>query len=219
MKPVWTRILDDDSDVTPTQQQTGDRLYLYCGTEVDNQQAITGNYQGNAYIYKMDAMTGEVIWRKGYKAWTKNDVGSSGNDINGGIMGSLIVGKGKYSNLIIASISMTEGYSSGNTIAAFNADTGELVWEYKMKSYGWSSPVDVYDSQGNLYVLMADSASQIHLIDGSNGTRLDVIQIKKNFTSTDGGTSGGNIESSPAVFGDTLVIGTRGGLLAGVRLK
>lgn len=218
MKPVWTRKMDDDSDVTPTLQQTGDHLYLYCGTEVDNQQSITGTYQGNAYIYKMDAMTGAVIWRKGYKAWTKNDVASSGNDINGGIMGSLIVGKGKYSNLIIASICMTEGYSSGNTIAAFNAETGDLVWEYKMKNYGWSSPVDVYDADGNLYVLMTDCISQIHLIDGSNGQKLDVIQIKKNFTGANG-TSGGNIESSASVFGNTLVIGTRGGLLAGVRLK
>jgi len=218
MKPVWTRKLDDDSDVTPTLQQVGDRLYLYCGTEVDNQQAITGNYQGNAYVYKMDAMTGAVIWRKEYKAWTKNDTVNQGNDINGGIMGSLIVGKGKYSNLIIASICMSEGYGSGNTLAAFNAETGALVWEYKMKSYGWSSPVDVYDAEGNLYVLMADSASQIHLVDGANGQKLDVIQIKRKFGTAEA-TSGGNIESSAAVFGNTLVIGTRGGLIAGVRLK
>ena len=219
MKPIWTRPLDDDSDVTPTLQQVGDRLYLYCGTEVDNQQAITGTYQGNAYIYKIDAMTGEVVWRKSYSAWTKNDVGSSGNDINGGIMGSLIVGKGDYSNLVIASICMTEGYSSGDTIAAFNAETGDLVWEYKLKSYGWSSPVDVYDADGNLYVLFADSASQIHLIDGKDGKGLDVLQVKFKFKDEANATSGGNIESSPAVFGNILVIGTRGGLIAGVRLK
>jgi outer membrane protein assembly factor BamB len=219
MTPIWTRRLDDDSDVTPTLQQVGDRLYLYCGTEVDNQQAITGTYQGNAYIYKIDAMTGEVVWRKSYSAWTKNDVGSSGNDINGGIMGSLIVGKGDYANLVIASICMTEGYSSGDTIAAFNAETGDLVWEYKLKSYGWSSPVDVYDDDGNLYVLFADSASQIHLIDGKDGTGLDVLQVKFKFKDEANATSGGNIESSPAVFGNILVIGTRGGLIAGVRLK
>ncbi len=208
----------DTRDGTPTWPQLGVRLYLYCGTEVDNQQAITGNYQGNAYVYKMDAMTGAVIWRKEYKAWTKNDTVNQGNDINGGIMGSLIVGKGKYSNLIIASICMSEGYGSGNTLAAFNAETGALVWEYKMKSYGWSSPVDVYDAEGNLYVLMADSASQIHLVDGANGQKLDVIQIKRKFGTAEA-TSGGNIESSAAVFGNTLVIGTRGGLIAGVRLK
>ena len=159
-----------------------------------------------------------LIWRNSYKAWTKNDVGSSGNDVNGGIMGSLVVGKGKYSNMVIASICMSEGYSNGNTLAAFNAETGALLWEYKMKNYSWSSPVDVYDAQGNLYLLMADAISQIHLIDGSNGQNLDTIQIKKNFTKPEG-TGGGNIESSPAVFGNTLVIGTRGGLLAGVRLK
>lgn len=218
MKPVWSRKLDDDSDVTPTLQQVGNRLYLYCGTEVDNQKSVTGSYKGNAYVYKMDALTGAVIWKNSYSAYTFNDVSNSGNDVNGGIMGSMVVGKGRYSNLVIASICMSEGYSSGNTIAAFNAETGKLVWNYKMKNYSWSSPVDVYDAEGNLYVLMADAISQIHLIDGSNGTKLDVIQIKKNFTSAQG-TGGGNIESSPAVFGNTLVIGTRGGLLAGVKLN
>ncbi|MHB8961818.1 MAG: PQQ-binding-like beta-propeller repeat protein, partial [Saccharofermentanales bacterium] len=126
MKPVWSRRLDDDNDVTPTLQQEGDRLYLYCGTEVDNQKAITGTYLGNAYIYKIDAMTGEIIWRNSYPAYTYNDVAKSGNDINGGIMGSFIVGKGNYSNLVIASVCMTEGYSSGNTLAAFDTATGDL---------------------------------------------------------------------------------------------
>lgn len=218
MKPLWTRRLDDDNDVTPTLQQKGDQLYLYCGTEVDNQKAIKGSYKGNAYVYKMDALTGKVLWRNSYSAYTYNDPANSGNDVNGGIMGSLVVGKGKYSNLVIASICMSEGYSSGNTLAAFNAETGALVWEYKMRNYSWSSPVDIYDEQGNLYLLMADAISQIHLIDGANGKMLDVIQIKKKFT-TSSAVGGGNIESSPAVFGNTLVIGTRGGLLAGVRIK
>ncbi len=218
MKPLWTKKLDDDNDVTPTLQQTGDNLYLYCGTEVDNQKSVKGSYKGNAYVYKIDALTGKTLWRNSYSAWTYNDPANSGNDVNGGIMGSMVVGKGRYSNLVIASICMSEGYSSGNTLAAFNADTGKLAWEYKMKSYSWSSPVDVYDEEGNLYLLMADAISQIHLIDGSNGTRLDVIQIKKKFN-TDKATGGGNIESSPAVFGNTLVIGTRGGLLAGVKIK
>ncbi|MHB1485402.1 MAG: outer membrane protein assembly factor BamB family protein [Saccharofermentanales bacterium] len=218
MKPLWTRKLDDDNDVTPTLQQVGQKVYLFCGTEVDNQQAIRGSYKGNAYIYKIDALTGEIVWRNAYKAWTYNDPGNSGNDINGGIMGSLIVGKGKYTNLVIASICMSEGYSKGNTIAAFNAQTGALVWEYKMNSYGWSSPVDIYDAKGEMYIIMADSVSQIHLIDGADGKRLDVIQIKRGFR-TAGATSGGNIESSPAIMGNTLVIGTRGGLIAGVRLE
>ncbi|MHB1455086.1 MAG: outer membrane protein assembly factor BamB family protein [Saccharofermentanales bacterium] len=218
MKPVWSRHLDDDNDVTPTLQQEGDRLYLYCGTEVDNQKSITGTYKGNAYIYKIDAMTGEVVWRNSYPAYTYNDVAKSGNDINGGIMGSFIVGKGKYSGVVIASICMTEGYSSGNTIAAFDTATGDLIWDYKMIHYSWGSPVDVYTEDGSMYILMTDSISQVHLIDGSNGVGLDYIQIKHDFNGAEP-TGGGNIESSAAVFGNILVIGTRGGVLAGVRIK
>ncbi|MHB8961817.1 MAG: hypothetical protein ACYC5K_01520, partial [Saccharofermentanales bacterium] len=89
---------------------------------------------------------------------------------------------------------------------------------YKMLHYSWGSPIDVYDKDGNLYILMTDSLSQIHLVDGNNGTRLDYIQIKRDFTSTEA-TGGGNIESSAAVFGNILVIGTRGGVIAGVRIK
>lgn len=61
---------------------------------------------------------------------------------------------------------------------------------------------------------MADAISQIHFIYGVNGAKLDVIQIKRDFLGQNP-TGGGNIESSPSVFGNTLVIGTRGGPLAG----
>lgn len=218
LKPLWTRKLYDDTDVTPTLQQEGDRLFLYCGAEVDNQKPITGIYKGEAYVYKIDALTGEIMWHASYPAWTKNDVARPGNDINGGIMGSLIVGKGKYSNLVLASICMTEGFSVGNTIAAFDATTGKLQWEYKMNHYSWGSPIDVYDANGKMYIVMTDYVSQIHLIDGDNGSRLDYIQLARNFKGPEP-VSGGNIESSAAIFGDYLVVGTRGGLLAGVKLR
>ena len=218
LKPVWSKRLDDDNDVTPVLQQEGDKLFLYCGTEVDNQKPIKGVYKGEAYVYKIDALTGETIWRNSYPAYTYNDPERSGNDINGGIMGSFIIGKGRYSNLVLVSICMTEGYSSGNTIAAFDTATGDLVWDYKMNHYSWGSPVDVYDSNGKMYVLMTDSVSQVHLVDGDTGERLHYIQIMKGFAGAEP-VSGGNIESSAAVFGDYLVIGTRGGVLAGVRLR
>ncbi len=218
MKPMWSRRLDDDNDVTPTLQQEGDRLYLYCGTEVDNQQNISGTYKGNAYVYKFDAMTGETIWRNSYPAYTYNDPGNSGNDINGGIMGSFAIGKGRYSDLILVSVCMTAGYASGNTIAAFDTETGDLVWDYSMNHYSWGSPVDVYDSTGKMYVLMTDSVSQVHLVDGDTGERLDYIQIARGFDGEEP-VSGGNIESSAAVFGDFLVVGTRGGVIAGVKLR
>ncbi len=218
MTPVWSKKMDDDSDVTPMLQVEGDRLYVYCGTEVDDQKPIKGVYKGEAYIYKFDALTGETVWRNSYAAYTYNDPGDPGNDINGGIMGSFTIGKGRHSNKLIVSVCMTEGYMSGNTLAALDTQTGELIWTYKMNHYTWGSPVDVYDSKGKMYLLITDSVSQIHLVDGDTGERLHFIQVKRGFDKAEP-VSGGNIESSAAVFGDILVIGTRGGVLAGVRLR
>ena len=213
MKHVWIKPLDDDTDVTPVISQEESGVYLYTGTEVDYQQKITGIYKGNAYVYKIDALSGKTIWRNTYECYTKNDEANVGNDINGGVMGTPIVGKNKISNLVIYSFCMTNGIYSGNTLAAFDKESGQLLWDYKSKNYGWSSPVDVYDEKGNAYIIFPDSQSQVHILDGSTGKMLSVGNI------TMKGGIGGNVESSAAVYNDTLVIGTRRGVIVGLKLK
>lgn len=213
LKPVWTVRLEDDSDVTPVIAQKGSTVALYTGTEVDWQKNIIGNYQGDAYIYKFDALTGKVLWKTSYKAWTKN-AANVGDDVNGGVMGTAIVGKKSIDNLVIFNFCMTTGVYSGSTLAAFNEADGKLVWEYKLNAYSWSSPVDVYDKDGNAYIVLPDSGGQLHLVDGKTGQRLSVLETKK----ADGKTNGGNIESSAAVFNDMLVVGTRGNVIVGVKI-
>ncbi len=214
LKPVWSRALEDDSDVTPVLTQTGTNVALYTGTEVDWQKNIVGNYQGNAYIYKIDAMTGQTLWTSSYACWTKN-AADNGDDVNGGTMGTPVVGKKDLKDLVVFSFCMTNGINSGNSVVAFNQNDGKIVWEYKMKQYSWSSPVDIYDENGHGYILIPDSAGQIHLIDGMTGKALTVLQLTKN----NGADSVGNIESSCAVFNNRLVIGTRGNVIVGVELK
>ncbi len=213
MKQTWMKQLDDDTDVTPVISNEENGVYLYTGTEVDYQKKITGNYLGDAYVYKIDARTGKTMWRNAYKCWTKNDQTNVGNDVNGGVMGTPVVGKNKISNLVIYSFCMTNGIYSGNTIAAFDKESGELVWDYKSPNYGWSSLVDVYDEEGNAYIIYPDSQSKVHILDGSTGKMLSIGNI------TMSGGIGGNVESSAAVFGDTLVIGTRRGVIVGMKLK
>jgi outer membrane protein assembly factor BamB len=159
-------------------------------------------------------MTGEIIWQSEYACWTKN-AADNGDDINGGAMGTPIVGKKNLSDLVIFSFCMTNGIYSGDSVVAYSQADGRIVWEYKMDNYSWSSPVDVYDKAGNGYILIPDSVGQIHLLDGKTGAKLDVIQLTK----ADGTTAAGNIESSCAVFGNRLVVGTRGNIIAGVELK
>jgi outer membrane protein assembly factor BamB len=214
LKPVWSRQLEDDSDVTPVLNQDGKAVELYTATEVDWQQDIIGTYKGNSYIYKIDALTGKILWKASYPCYTKN-AADNGDDINGGAMGTPVVGKKDLKDLVIYSFCMTKGLYSGNSLVAFNRSNGTLAWEYKMNSYSWSSPVDIYDDAGHGYIVMPDSAGQLHLVDGLTGKALDVIQLTKG----DNKTAAGNIESSCALFGNRLVIGTRGNVIVGVDLK
>jgi outer membrane protein assembly factor BamB len=214
LQPIWSRPLADDSDVTPVLDQQGDAVALYSATEVDWQQNIIGNYQGSSFVYKIDAMTGKILWQSSYKCWTKNAV-DYGDDINGGALGTPVIGKKDLKGLVIFSFCMTRGIYSGNSVVAFNAADGSIAWEYKMNSYSWSSPADVYDQDGHGYIVIADSSGQLHLIDGKTGEALDVCQLTKN----SGADKAGNIESSCAIFGNRLVIGTRGNVIIGVTLK
>lgn len=129
-------------------------------------------------------------------------------------MGTPVVGKKSIDNLVIYNFCMTTGIYSGSTLAAFNEADGKMVWEYKLNAYSWSSPVDVYDQDGNAYILLPDSAGQMHLVNGKTGQRISVLEIKK----ADGSTNAGNVESSAAVFGDMLVIGTRGNVIVGIKI-
>jgi len=71
----------------------------------------------------------------------------------------------------------------------------------------WSSPVDVYDKNGSGYIIQGDSAGYLHLVNGKNGKVESEVLLN------------GNIESSPAVFNDILVVATRNGTIYGVKIK
>jgi len=215
---VWVRQLDDDSDVTPVIEEEDGRVYLYMGTEVDWQKKDVLDYQGASYTYKIDAMTGEEIWQTSYSCFTHNGV-DKGDDVNGGMLGTPIVGKKSISDLVIFSYSMTNGKYSGNHLVAYNKVTGDKVWDYSMNQYSWSSPVDVYDADGNAYIVMCDSVGQIHLVNGLTGVRITYLQLIKNKGLAGENKNSQNIESSPIVINGMIVIGTRGSSIYGVSIK
>jgi len=205
--------LDDDTDVTPVLSHEEDGVYLYTGTEVDFQKRITGQYLGEAFVYKIDAMSGKTIWRNSHAAYTYNDENDHGNDINGGVMGTPIVGKNKLDNLVIFSFCQTNGLYSGNALVAFDKRSGQIVWTYRSTYYSWSSPVDVYNEEGDGYIILPDSGGNLIILNGSDGKEISVEKI------TMKGETGGNVESSAAVYDDILVIGTRRGVIVGFKLS
>ncbi len=76
-----------------------------------------------------------------------------------------------------------------------------------MSDYTWSSPIALYDKDGNGYVIVCDSTGNMYMIDGLTGELYDTTNL------------GGNIEASPAAFENTIVVGTRGKKIYGIVIK
>ena len=156
--------------------------------------------KGVSTIRRLDALTGEEIWKHEVKC-------AYDTKVSGGALASPIVGQDSISRLVIFTLAKTE---QGGTVLALDKRTGSIVWEQNMSAYSWSSPVAVYNAQGDAWIIQGDSAGLLQLMDGSTGAVLDSLKL-------DGG-----IEASPAVYNDMLVIGTTkkgASKIYGIRLK
>lgn len=187
LKLVWVQDVLDDTNCSPVVDIEDGHPYIYISTSF--------HYGWRSYstaeipIFKIDAETGEIVWRTDYTCYTVQD-------LSGGVQGTIAVGKNKLSDMIFVPVARTPGASSG-TLAALKKDTGEVVWEKETSMYSWSSPVDFYDADGNGYLLYSNSGFNMFLIDGKTGEQLDYMNL------------GGNIEASPAMYGNYAVVGTR----------
>ncbi|WP_368504976.1 hypothetical protein AB3N04_04825 [Alkalihalophilus sp. As8PL] len=193
-KPLFALEPTDDTDATIVVEAEDNHPFLYTGTEVDQQ----GSF-GNCLIRKIDGLSGEIIWSKEYPAYSLSAV-------NGGMLATPVVGKEEIEHLVIFTIARYETLHGGLMIAV-NKKTGEEEWRLNMDHYAWSSPVDVYTEDGKAMLIQADSAGNMHLIEGSTGKVKDVVNL------------GSNIEATPAVYENYIVVASRGGLVFGVELK
>jgi len=184
---VWVQDVLDDTNCSPVIDIEDGHPYIYISTSFHY--GWRGYNTTNIPIWKIDAETGEVVWQKDYECYTVQD-------LSGGVQGTLAVGKNKLSNLIFVPVARTPNGSSG-VLAALDKSTGEVVWEQQTQVYSWSSPVAVYDSEGNGYIVYCNSGFYMYLLDGLTGEVLDSVNL------------GGNIEASPAVFNGRVVVGTR----------
>ena len=192
---VWAGDTGDDTDATIVLEEEADgTVALYTATEREH----SASYDENAYLRKINALTGEMLWKLPVKVYT-----SEGNE--GGSFATPALGKGELGDLIFAH--MTRTPDDGATLMAVDKESGEVVWRVAMGSGGWSSPVCVYDASGKGYVLVGSSSGALRLYEGRTGRIISICDLK------------GNIEGSPAVFEDMLVVGTRAKRIFGVRIK
>ena len=197
MEPMWVIEGLDDIDATITSEDEEGTPYLYVGDEVDHQ-----GTSGISTVRKLNGLTGEVIWKNEFDC--ESVVGADAT--NGGVLATNVIGKNNISDLVIFSLARYDGFNSG-AIVAIDKETGEIVWKTKLNNYLWSSPVDFYDKDGNGYIIQCDSAGNMFLIDGNTGEILNTITLDA------------NIEASPAIYEDMIVVATRAGSIYGIEIE
>ncbi len=198
LQPTWIFNAEDDSDCTITLEETADGVALYTANEIDKRSAAT-KQGANCNIRKLDALTGELLWQYDVPCVYHYY-------INGGALATPLVGQDDIDDLIIFNICLTTSSSNGKLIA-LNKQTGALVWERKLSAYSWSSPVGIQGTDGKTYGIFCDSAGKMHLFDPRTGQDLDVISL------------GRNVESSPAVYNDMIVVGSYDQKIFGIKIK
>ena len=186
LSPVWTFDMEDDCDSTIGLEEESGEIFLYTGCEVDKRRVAAP-----AYVRKLNGRTGEKIWS--YSCQCQYD-----SDVNGGVLSSPIIGKNSISDLVIYNFSKVSSLYNGKMVA-LNKTTGAVVWEKDLTYYSWSSPVAVYSNSGDAYIVFGDFGGIVHLINARTGETIYQLQ-----------TGGGNMEGSPAIFDNHIVIGTRG---------
>jgi outer membrane protein assembly factor BamB len=200
MQPVFVQDVKGDSDCSPLLEPVGGELFLYTASEIDNKRgADNDGSTGTSYIRKINAMTGEILWEASYACYNRDGA-------TGGVLASPVLGRGTLEGLVVFSVSRVEDMDKG-ILVAFDKTTGEKVWEQKMAHYSWSSPVAVYTPDGTGYIVHCDSRGDMSLRDGLTGEVLDKVNL------------GENVEASPAVFNNMIVVGTKGEKIYGVRIN
>lgn len=197
LETVWVQDVLDDTNCTPVLELEDGHPYVYLSTSFHL--GWRSSSSAEIPVWKIDAVTGEIVWKTSYTCY-------SAEGVSGGVQGTLALGKHQLSDLIFVPVARTPNTYDGRLVA-LDKQTGSEVWDLYTANYSWSSPVAVYDEEGRGYLIYCNSAGDMYLLDGRTGEVLDTRNL------------GGNIEASPAVYGNTVVVGTRSQQIFGVPLQ
>ncbi len=138
-------------------------------------------------IRKLNALTGEEIWHYDIKCdFDRNQLS--------GCKASPVIGQNSIDNLVIFTVNKVDG--GGSKILALEKQSGQVMWEKALQDETISSPVAVYDENGDAWIIQGDEGGNLTLLSGKTGEELNTINL------------GGAINGSPAVYKNFLVVGT-----------
>ena len=185
MKTIWALDNGDNTDASIALDfDDNGTLWLYTG----NTNFARLGAKKDVSIRRVNAMTGEIDWTYGIKCSVDKKTEQSG------CKASPIIGEKSIDQLVIFTVNkVSEG---GSTILALNKSTGEVAWQYHLDAEAISSPVAVYNDAGDAWIIQGDMNGKLNMLDGRSGAFLSSLDL------------GGQIQGSPAVYKDILVVGT-----------
>ena len=190
MEVIWNIDNFDDTDATIViDQENNGSYYLYIGNEVDIREPFS-----LSTFRKIDARDGSEIWRverpgDGSPFMEKTN--------SGGVLATALMGKHKGDSLVYCLFSRIDKAGRGEFVA-INKYSGKEKFTVEYNIFSWSSPIDLYDDEGNIYIFSTDVARNLYLIDGYSGEL--ILKKKSRF----------NFEASPIAFNDNIYIASRG---------
>ena len=208
MRIVWARDIGDDSDASMVLEEAADGVFLYHGNTLDNRgHAGDDNY---TYLRKINALTGELVWE--HKVPT---VASYPN--NRGQLATPVLGQGEISDLVLFNVSKTTEPALcvfgkclgdfGGELIALDKLTGKPAWTRSLDRYSWSSPVVFKGTDGHSYGVFADAGGLLHLFDPNTGEDYSTVSLGK------------NVEASPAIYDDMIVVASYDKKIFGIKIS
>lgn len=200
LTPIWAVDTGDsvEAAVALRLDEAG-QLWLYTANELNIRT------KGNSAISCYNALTGEC-------RWTQNVALKNSQSYTAGVKASPVIGRNQLEGLVYFTVSGVScaDHTAHGMLLAMSADTGEIVWQHELQSYAYSSPVAVYAPSGEGWIIQADAKGNLELINALTGDMLFTLKLD------------GPVESSPAVYGNTLVIATcakNGSAIYGITLE
>ncbi len=197
LAPVWAVNTGDAvMAAVALDMPSGEQLDLYTANMLANRK------KGSAQIRRYDALSGKEIWCTEIGV-AKDSKGKT----DSGCKASPVIGENRLGGLVYFTVTglNDDGRSKLNVhgdtkaaLVALDKETGKIAWAYGLSDRSVSSPIAVYDGEGNGRIIQCAWDGTVTMVDGLTGKLVSQITVE------------GNIEASPAAYKDIVVIGTTG---------
>ena len=209
LKLLYAVDLGGDTDASPVLEEDGaaGTLFVYTASQTNVQAPDLPAGWGYATMKKIDALTGRVVWSKDRISYVGN------GSYKSGCRATPHVGRGNISNLLICAFSgagipvvdetgTVSSYTYGGRLVAFDKADGTVIWSIETDGSAdyVSSPLVMYTDRGDAYLIACDRSGKVNLYDAATGGMALCSSLDL----------GGRIDSTPAAFGNYLVVGTTG---------